>query len=256
MGSVYIYPNPDLTPETSYNAEFGIKQGFKFGKLLGYLDVALFQQEFKDFIEFTFGRWATPTIDNLLGFGFKSVNTGKARVRGAEVSIVGKGKIGPVGLQFMGGYTYTKPESLEPNKTYATYFGSDIPISYISTSSDTTDYLLKYRMQHLIRMDVQASFRKWEMGVSFRSNSHMQNIDYAFQFLENEVTEVFNPQINKWRNEHTTGDFVVDMRLSYQVTQSSKLAFLVNNLLNREYSIRPLAIEPTRFSMIQYSLEF
>jgi outer membrane cobalamin receptor len=111
-------------------------------------------------------------------------------------------------------------------------------------------------MQHLIRMDVQASFRKWEMGVSFRSNSHMQNIDYAFQFLENEVTEVFNPQINKWRNEHTTGDFVVDMRLSYQVTQSSKLAFLVNNLLNREYSIRPLAIEPTRFSMIQYSLEF
>jgi outer membrane receptor protein involved in Fe transport len=256
VGSLSIYPNSELTPETSYNAEFGIKQGFKIGKVLGYLDLAVFQQEFQNFIEFTFGQWVAPTIDNLAGFGFKSVNTGKARVRGAEVSIIGKGKIGPIGLQFMGGYTYTKPESLEPNKSYAKNFGSDIPISYASTSSDTTDYLLKYRMQHLIRMDVQASFRKWEFGISFRSNSHMQNIDYAFQLLENTAPGVFNPQINKWRNEHTTGDFVVDLRLSYQVTKASKLAFIVDNLLNREYSIRPLAIEPTRFSMLQYSLEF
>ncbi|MDZ4751361.1 MAG: TonB-dependent receptor [Flavobacteriales bacterium] len=256
VGSLRIYPNPDLTPETSYNAEFGVKQGFAFGKVLGYLDLAFFQQEFRDYIEFTFGRWTTPSIDNLLGFGFKSVNTGKARVRGAEISVLGKGKAGPVELQFMGGYTFTQPESLDPNEAYATYFGSTIPVTYSSTSSDTTNNILKYRMQHLVRFDVQATFRKLELGVSFRSNSHMTNIDRAFQDLENDFTQIFNPQINKWRAEHTKGDFVIDTRLSYQVTTQSKVAFIVNNLLNREYSIRPLAIESTRMSMIQYSLTF
>jgi hypothetical protein len=32
------------------------------------------------------------------------------------------------------------------------------------------------------------------------------------------------------------------------------LAIIVNNVLNREYSIRPLAIEEPRMSMLQYTL--
>jgi outer membrane receptor protein involved in Fe transport len=51
------FANPDLIAETSYNAEVGIKQGFRIGQFLGFVDVAVFQQEYDNFIEFTFGQW-------------------------------------------------------------------------------------------------------------------------------------------------------------------------------------------------------
>jgi outer membrane receptor protein involved in Fe transport len=36
-GGLGVYPNPDLKPETSWNLEAGVKQGFKIGKFYGYL---------------------------------------------------------------------------------------------------------------------------------------------------------------------------------------------------------------------------
>ncbi|MEZ4798855.1 MAG: hypothetical protein R2809_03565 [Flavobacteriales bacterium] len=166
---------------------------FKFGSWMGYLDLAAFEQRYNNYIEFTFGQWATPTITNLLGYGFQSVNTGKSQVRGFEASILGEGKIRQVNLQFMGGYTYTKPISTTPDYVYArkTDLNSS-PVTYANTSSDTTGYILKYRLQHLVRFDVQGTWKKYSLGVSFRYNSHMQNIDDAFGFLERSFPFLFN----------------------------------------------------------------
>ena len=257
LGAVKIYANPELKSESSYNAEFGIKQGFKIRGFKGFADLAVFQQEYNDFIEFTFGQWATPTLTNLLGFGFKSVNTGKARVRGAELSIMGEGKIGPVLFQVLGGYTYTLPESLTPDYAYAT--NQDLnktPVSYLTTSSDTTNHILKYRLQHLVRFDVQATWRKWSLGASFRYNSHMQNIDQAFAFLETIVPMYFNPGIVDWRASHTSGDYIFDARAGWTVNEHHKIGLVVSNLLNREYAIRPLAIEEPRVTTLQYTFNF
>jgi iron complex outermembrane receptor protein len=257
LGALQIYANPELESETSYNAEFGIKQGFKFGKVQGFIDVALFQQEFENYIEFTFGQWAEPRIDNLLGFGFKSINTGKARVRGAELSILGEGKVGPVLLQFLTGYTYTLPTSLTPDFIYGRSRNvAQTPVTFASTSSDPSDNILKYRMLHLVRGDIQGTFRKYALGASVRYNSNMVNIDNAFEFLETNVPEVFNPGIVDWRNENNRGDYVVDARLSYKVNEHHKVALIVNNLLNREYAIRPLSIEEPRLTTIQYTFNW
>jgi hypothetical protein len=89
--------------------EVGIKQGFKIGQFMGFIDAAVFQQRFENFIEFTFGQWGpNPNVDNMLGFGFKSLNTGKAQVRGAECSIMGSGKINQdLSFDILAGYTYT-----------------------------------------------------------------------------------------------------------------------------------------------------
>ena len=42
VGTFGVFDNPNLVPETSWNSELGIKQGFKFKNYYGYLDIALF----------------------------------------------------------------------------------------------------------------------------------------------------------------------------------------------------------------------
>jgi iron complex outermembrane receptor protein len=257
LGAVKIYSNPDLQSETSYNAEFGIKQGFKIGNFKGFADIAVFQQEFKNYIEFTFGQWATPTLSNLLGFGFKSINTGNSRVRGAEFSVMGEGKIGPVKFELLGGYTYTLPESLTPDLVYARRNDlNSSEVTYANTSSDPTNNILKYRLQHLVRFDLQGTWRAWSLGGSFRYNSHMQNIDNAFEFLETTVPMYFNPGIVQWREQHTSGDYIIDSRLAWKINEHHKVSLVVNNLLNREYAIRPLSIEEPRVTTLQYVFNF
>jgi outer membrane receptor protein involved in Fe transport len=261
LGAVSVFANPALKPETSYNIEFGIKQGFKINKFYGFIDLAVFQQEFSNFIEFTFGQWnhlvVNPGEDLNTAFsrslGFKSVNTGKAKVQGAEISVMGEGKIGAVKLQTLIGYTYTMPVSTTPDFVYGKWADTPDLMNYTTTSSDPRNNILKYRLQHLIRADVGATYRKFNLGLSFRYNSHMQNIDNAFETLEKSFTALFNPGIVAWRSSHTAGDFVFDTRVGWQIKEHHKIALVVSNLLNREYAIRPLAMEETRVTTIQYT---
>jgi iron complex outermembrane receptor protein len=260
VGSINIFANPSLVAETSDNAEIGIKQGFKIGNFMGYADVAVFQQNYENFIEFTFGPWGRGTAgtDFLKLFGFKSLNTGIARIRGAELSIMGAGSIGRHEFQLLAGYTYTQPISLSPNLNYAVNDPSTSfldTVSYLRTSSDPRNNILKYRLQHLVRGDIFWKHKQFSAGLSVRYNSHMQNIDDAFLYLESiqQLTN-FNPGIQQWRAEHTTGDYVIDLRVGYEIKGRHRLAIIVNNVLNREYAIRPLAIEEPRMSMLQYTL--
>ena len=268
VGVINIYSNPELQSETSWNAEVGVKQGFKIGDFGGFIDLAVFRQEYENFIEFTFGQWnPRPDVSNLFGLGFKSVNTGRARVDGVDFSVMAGGKIGEVELNFLGGYTYTLPVSLTPDSVYATnqvdegfeFFQLQqfLSASYTSTSSDPTDNILKYRMQHLIRVDAEATWKGINLGGSVRYNSFMRNIDQAFQDIENEFPTLFGPGINEWRGtRNLNGDFVVDMRVGYRFKEKHRVMLVVSNVLNREYAIRPLAIEPGRLSVIQYSVTF
>ncbi|MCC6601196.1 MAG: TonB-dependent receptor [Crocinitomicaceae bacterium] len=266
LGAITIFPNPDLKAESSYNAELGLKQGFRINKFLGFLDLAVFQQEYNKFIEFTFGQWdPNPSLNNQFGIGFKSLNTGKARVQGFEASLMGEGKIGAIQLQALAGYTYTKPVSLTPNEVYAKspaspdnffFLSQYANTSYKSTSSDPANDILKYRIQHLVRADLSASWRAYSLGLSFRSQSHIQNIDAAFQVLEKTFPTMFNPGINNWRKTHSKGDYIFDLRAGWEVNEHHGIAVVVKNLLNREYAIRPLAIEEPRLTSIQYTLKF
>ncbi|MFN8864728.1 MAG: TonB-dependent receptor, partial [Flavobacteriales bacterium] len=107
LGAIRIFPNPDLRSESSDNIEFGIKQGFRIRGFKGFVDIAVFQQRFDNFIEFTFGQWKPVPFDSLSqltqALGFKSVNTGRARVRGAELSVMGSGNIGSLKIDLLAG---------------------------------------------------------------------------------------------------------------------------------------------------------
>ena len=259
VGTQNVYPNPELIPESSWNAEIGVKQGFKIGKVGGFFDVVVFQQEYENYIEFTFGQWGPDWTDgdNFYGLGFQSVNTGGARVRGIEFSLTAEGMIGPVKMRTLMGYTFTDPVSTTPDQVYA-YPGdpesSFEPSTYNNTSSDTVGHPLKYRLDHLVRADIEFIWHRWMTGVSVRYNSSMRNIDKIFEGLDG--TPALNTGITQWRIDHANGDVIVDLRLGFNISPSSRISFVVNNALNRSYAIRPLTVEKMRSFAFQYTLSF
>ncbi len=284
VGGQNIFPNPDLQAERSYNAEFGVKQGFEVGGFRGFVDAAVFYQEFDNFIEFTFGTWGVPEplgpgfniqqLNEILGF--RSVNTGPALVRGLDFSVMGQGKIGNIELNLLFGYTYVQPVALDPDKVYSvsgleTALGDNYPvvpedpadqmglqpvfapITYRNTSSFGDGSLLKYRVEHMAKLDIEATYKGFSMGTSVRMNTPIRNIDRAFIVLD---TDMFLPSgVTQWMEDNQNPIYVVDIRASVKVSKRSKVALIVNNLYNTEYAIRPLSIESPRLTMLQYSLE-
>ncbi|MCF8461524.1 MAG: TonB-dependent receptor [Flavobacteriales bacterium] len=274
-GGLGIFPNPDLKPETSWNMEIGFKQGFKLGKFFGYFDLVGFWQEYNNSIQFVMGRYSFDPLP-----GFKFLNTGKNRVRGIETSIMGGGQFTKaLGMSVIMGYTYTIPESVEPNDVFYTdsIGGSRISHTHNSTSIDTMK-ILKYRFQHLVNLDIELSYKKWSLGYTFRYYSYMKNIDkvlYAMDsYNKGDRVDIFDTGIiedrgdiehTDWENgvappHYTIGDkhpgnYVMDARVSFQVATWLKAAFIVNNLLNSEYSLRPLKMEQPRTASIQFTVK-
>lgn len=267
VGQLRIFPNADLRPEQSWNIEAGVKQGFKVGNFMGYVDAVVFQQDYQDYVEFTFGQWETfswtnPTA-NFYGFGFKSVNTGGARVSGYEFELAGKGNIGKVGIAVLMGYTHTTPISTTPDEVYAEpvpgppLFPGGPPSLYIpaptykNTSFDTTNNILKFRIRDTFRSDIQLDYKKVFVGFSVRYNSHVQNIDKAFVDLDDDGT--LTTGVRTWMETHQSGTTLLDVRAGVNLSKQVRVALIVNNVTNEVYSLRPLSIEAPRTFQVQLS---
>ncbi|MBK9626517.1 MAG: TonB-dependent receptor [Flavobacteriales bacterium] len=272
VGALRVYPNPDLRPEQSWNVEGGIKQGFKLGRFVGYVDAVVFQQDFENYVEFTFGQWSTfewaTAARDLYGFGFKSVNTGGARVSGFELELAGKGQLGPVELSALIGYTSTNPVSTTPDQVYADPVpGPPLPFppgnttpsilipasTFTNTSYDPANNILKFRIQQLFRMDLQAEYKRFFLGGSVRYNSHVRNIEQAF--IELDDNGLLQTGVREWMDTHRSGDTILDGRIGLTFPGGIRAAFIVNNLTNRSYSMRPLAIEAPRSFQVQLGLD-
>ncbi len=253
-GSLQIYPNPDLQPETGWSSEIGIKQGFKIGDWNGFIDVAAFEMEYQNMMEFTFDYYVPPTIPNPTPFqqatyaGFKSLNIGSTQITGVDITINGTGKIGAVTTTLMAGYTYTNPIELgfSPAKD--------------STGSSGTN-MLKYRYYNSFKGDVQLDYHRFSFGTSVRYTGFMVNIDKKFE--EPLFSEVFPtstlyilPGLKEYREQHDKGDLVFDSRLSYRITKNFRLGLIVNNVFNRETMPRPGSIGPPRTTGLQLSMKF
>ena len=256
LGDLQVYPNESLRPESSTSLELGVKQGVKIGGFMGYVDLAIFQQKYKDFIEFSFGTWAeSEGYDNLFGLGFRSLNTGESQVRGAEISVMGQAKWGANdkhSLDLLTGYTYTNPISLTPHLNYDPD-STNVSTTYIGTSHDTTGYILKYRSPHLVRFDAQWTFPKGFIGVSARYQSVLKNFDQAFLTFED--FGFVDWGLNDWLGKNPTLPWLIDVRFGLNLNENSKVSLVVSNLLNEEYSIRPLAIESPRLVNLVYTYE-
>lgn len=251
VGGLNVFPNRNIKAETGWSAEIGVKQGVKIGNFKGYFDVAGFLTGYQNMMEFTFGfyeldgtpwNWANPpgpvSINN---FGAQSKNVEDAIIKGGEISLTGVGEIGKVNVTALIGYTYIDPQSASTDTLYK------------ETFSDTVN-VLKYRSKHMFKGDVQLDYKKFSVGVSSRYSSFQQNIDATF--VDPFIGNMLLPGYADYRDARRTGDIVFDGRISMQITKYAKVAFLVNNVFNREYSNRPGNVMPPRTFIAQYSFKF
>jgi iron complex outermembrane receptor protein len=268
VGNFGVFPNPNLKPESSWNAEIGIKQGLKLGKIFGYVDIAGFWQEYQNTIEYMFGIWRTFTGDpQTLGqsAGFMFLNTGQSRVTGLDASFMGMAKLSKKTLlTFMTGYNYIVPKTLSPDYVYATDSLNRI-FTYNSTSLDGSKGILKYRFLHNVKLDAELTYnKKISLGLSAKYFSKIVNMDAIIKDFE-ELTTDTTSDIGNWLqdlrymdyfNSHRFGNWIFDARFSYSISETHKIALIGSNILNRGYSLRPLKIEAPRTIMIQYTYKF
>lgn len=278
VGGLPIVPNPQVKPERSYAVEVGLMQGIKIGKFLGYLDVAGFYQYYINFVEFNAGQFG-PLSGQFGRFAFKSLNTGDARVYGVDVSLIGNGQFTDwFGINVMAGYTYSRPQSVDPYYVYAKdSLGNDV--SQISSSSslfgdlfnqnypkptaaDTAEFVkngvLKYRFEHLANIDLEFVFtirKKYKLSIAgtYRYYSYMKNVDRVFYQLD-EAGFPWNAV--QFREENNSGDHVFDIRGAIELSEQVKLGISVKNLANRVYALRPLKVNAPRTTQLQLTVTF
>lgn len=259
VGKYGFFPNPKLQSENSWNAELGIMQPFMADSFRGMVDIAGYNQEFKNFIEFCVGQWGNGT-GIMEQMGFMYLNTGPARISGIDFTFMGEGKIGKnVAYNLSLSYTYSHPVTKDRNYVYFVHPTTNKEYTFTTTASDTTRNVLKYRIEHMVKLDVEFSFFKtFAIGVSANYFSAMKNVDdFFFNY------DAANPENSERRNatlknldlpfygyydyfqKHKNGSFVLDARLSFFVKDFT-LSLIVKNVLNETYYLRPMYMEPTR----------
>ena len=129
---------------------------------------------------------------------------------------------------------------------------------YSSTSADTATFknVLKYRYRHVAKVDIESKAGKFSFGISGIYNSFMENIDALFETTLLTNTNGKGIGLKDWRQEHNNGDLILDVRAAYQITDIIKASFLVNNLMNREYSSRPGKLDSPRHFTLRLDFKF
>ena len=268
VGALNVFPNPTLRPEIGWSAEIGIKQGVKIGEWKGMVDVAAFVNQYSNMMEFSFIYFnpisqlplnpINPTPEDIQFLtngqynvadwvGFQAQNAEKARITGIDISFNSSGKLGPVELISLLGYTYMNPISLNKDPLYAANF------------SDPNTNMLKYRFKHLAKADIEANYKKISLGFSCRYSSFMRNIDRTFEDdLDPSLTsEVYIlPGLTAYRQQYNKGNLVFDVRFGFKINDQYRIGLIANNILNAEYTTRPGDIQPPRNYMVQLQMKF
>jgi len=218
-----ISPNLDLQSERGWSAEVGIKHRIKINKFIGLVDLALFQSQYRDMLEFTFS--------NIFAIGFQSQNIGNTIIRGVDFNITGSGRIWKkLPLKGLIGYTYLDPRFSD--------FGE---IEKASSSSE--ENILKYRYQHTGKLDIATDFKHFNVGVAGFYYSNLEAIDRVFSIFINGLED--------YRAENDSPFSVWNVRLSYAINSRFKVSAHANNAFNAEYTLRPALIEAPRHFTIR-----
>jgi hypothetical protein len=70
------------------------------------------------------------------------------------------------------------------------------------------------------------------------------------------VDPLFNWGAVEFRNNNNMGDHVFDVRAAVDLTQQVKLGFMMTNVANRVYALRPLKVNPPRTTQLQLTITF
>jgi len=295
IGGVGVYPNHNIKPESGFNAELGYKQLYKLGPISGMLDVAGFYTQYKDMIEYQFGLFRnsdftminsmddvikevqtmvddlskTKSLSNAgIGIGAQFVNVNRARIYGVEISTTGRVDIRrDMSLSYNIGYTFTEPEDMdykdriEKEKTYTD------PLQMKNKSNDSK--YLKYRNHHSFKTTLDYNVKWFSVGVNMMYRSKILAVDYLMvderrkeqpDLMDYARLFIFGYEdgvsLHDYWMEHNKGVFTMDLRASVRIKEKAEVQFMVNNLLNTEYSYRPMALAAPRTFVCRLNVQF
>jgi iron complex outermembrane receptor protein len=208
-------------------------------------------------MEFNFGAYLPKdstinTVANPLDYlGFKSLNVGRTRVNGLDLSAMGQGKMGVMRSTIILGYTWMNPTLINPDSAI---------LANISGETNT----LKYRYRHSLKFDIENHYKKVSVGTTILYNSFMQNIDEVFSNSKpglNPYGVIFElgtglpSSVSAFRNRYNKGTLIWDIRMSVQLLKELKMAFIIKNMLNTVYAERPAILGAPRNFTLQLAAE-
>ena len=295
IGGVGVYPNHDIKPESGYNAELGYKQLYKFGPVSGVLDIAGFYTEYQNMIEYQFGLFRnsdfsminsmndvidevqhmidgfkeTKSLSNAgIGIGAQFVNVSHARIYGVEVGTTGKVDIKKdMTLHYNIGYTFTEPEDLDNTKRIEEEKTYTDPLQMKNKSNDSK--YLKYRNKHSFKTTIDYNYKWFSVGMNLSYRSKILAVDYLMvdervkeqeDLMDYARKSIFGYEdglsLHDYWMEHNNGIFTMDLRCAVRFKEHAEVQFMINNLLNTEYSYRPMALAPPRTFVCRLNLNF
>ena len=251
-----IFPNPDLLPEKGWGFEAGVKQGIRINKWQGFFDFNVFLNEYDNFVEYRLGFYPPPGQNiGLDDLGLKPQNVEEARVAGFETSIFGKGKIGDFEFRTLSGYTYNYPGNLQSDTAQRNLgvflqnaangifnrLGDPPPTDYNPINDTSQTSLLNYRNRHLIKGDVEVFYKDFSLGYALYYASFPERIENLYYLAI--------PSLLPFVQNNQDGDWVHGLRASWTWTDHEKqkdkmkVSFIVKNLTNHVYALRPARFE-------------
>lgn len=290
IGGVGVYPNPGIRPEKGMNAEIGFKQGYKVGNLQGFVDLAGFYTQYSDMVEFQFGLFNNAdnsminSVSDALrmltggggfGIGAQFHNVDKARIYGAEISTNGIYDFNKnTKLFYSLGYVYLEPRDAGYKERNAIEDRYTDPLQ-MKEKSNTSKYL-KYREKHSVKTSLDFQWKRINLGVNMAWRSKTLAVDYLMideRPKENPeamdyIREILFGNIGHdsyrrngqtlatYWDKHNKGYFTMDMRFGVKVTKEVGFQFMINNLLNKEYSYRPMAVAAPRTFAVKMDVSF
>jgi len=235
LGSVKIYPNPYVEPESGWSSELGIKQGILIGKTSGQADLSVFMSQNSNLIEYPFGPYPDP-VTGITGLGFRADNIEQARVYGYELEFTLNSMFGEINSSFRGGYTYL------------------FPVEYNPVTNQNTDIYLKYRRKHSLMLSSYTSYKKFYFTFTLYAKSKILNIDDVFT---NQLTrESILPGFYDYWLENNKGYLAMDENIGYNISKSLTISVSAKNITNCEYMGRPGDIQPVRNYSLRLSGKF
>jgi len=245
VGSIFVLPNPKLKPEEGVSAELGVRQELPLGRGGVYVDLAAYWMQYQNMLEFQFAQWES-SPQNPVGLGFRSINTGPARISGVELEVGGQWRWDRVDFRLLSGFNWALPVALDPARVYSIDSNGN-EMSYLNTSSDTSGSILKYRYERLYRFDIEARWARWTFGAGLKGNGFMRNIDGIF---ESPLVEILIPGVGikeSREEERAAGDdLVFDFRALYAFNSHWTLGLTIDNLGNESVQPRPAQLAPPR----------
>ena len=290
---ILVIPNDTLHAEHGWSSEVGINQIFKIGKnFIGFVDLAVYYNRYKQFTEYDFGTYANrypgsgkiittdTSLLNHIGiglssppgyplnqlnlFGIRATNIENAQIFGYELSIGGRGQIGKVGISLNAGYSYSygsSPTSSDTSDHTKYTFGNFISDAFkynvhriVDQNSAAYKHLLGFRVRHLFRSDIEIKYWKLYVGGTFSYGSQPELVPATIYTAV--VRIAGNESFKQYLNAHQSGDFTADIRIGYKVNKNFDVGFIVKNLANRYYMLRPGKPEPIRNYTIQMRYNF